>query len=162
MWTLSATVEDGEGEKGVTTIYLPSATTLANAELYATEWAESLITSSLGRMTRLTVTKDAPLPASNPAVGAGSGHIEQKGVLSFRTSQNHVFRMSVPALDPALAPYGEDELDTNGTALEGLINNMVDGVEVVPGTTVQPCDSRGEDIASLDTALDGYGKKRRG
>lgn len=161
MWEVAITIEDGEKHKATQLLHLPSGATYAQASAAADGLAALVLGLTTGRITNVSLSQARPLPAGNPAVGAGVGDVELKGAFSFLTSGNHVYRTSVPAFDKAtFVPDDTDEIDQSLAPVSDFIDAMIAGVDV-SGTMIQPTDSRAEDVAALISALEAYGKKRK-
>lgn len=166
MWIVNVTVMDGERHQSVVTLNLPSATAYADAVAVANDFASEVLSLTNGRIESVTLT-DAGLglPAGNPAVGAGAGDVEVKGVFSFwatGAAGTFAYRMSIPALKLSLMELNTDRLDQTQGAVSDFINKMTIGFDnVAENAKIIPVDTRLYPLVALISAKEAYGKKRK-
>lgn len=161
---IQASFVDEAGKSGTTSFNVPTATTAANAALAAQAWALLVDEITDARIVGLSMSLPVSLPAglkSAPVDGARAG---VGALFQFNTSGGHLTKMIIPARKEAIITDDTDVVDTADTDVANFLSEMQAGLDLtaVSGTgTVSPCDSRNEDIVSLDDAYETIGGKRR-
>ena len=146
-WAL--TVVDGELDKSTMSGHIDAATH-GDAVADVVTFGDLLIGVIRGRVSSMSVSQDATLPAGNPANPDPASDREEKGSLTFLCANGKRTRITIPTLDPALRVPQSDRIDDADAALAALIGHVV-----ANGFT----DSNGSDIVALESALEAWGKR---
>jgi len=86
--------------------------------------------------------------------------VQEKAEFAFRGANNFLKRLNLPTFDEDLFLPNSQFVDTADTAVAAFIDMMTDGI-TVSSTLVQPTDVRGDDLETLVTARENWGKRRR-
>jgi len=149
---------DAKGAEASFSINLPSTTTAANAQQFATAFApivEAISKGVLNATATYAVNIDVPRTRTTPVA---TSDIEEKGRFQFVSADGAYSRVNVPTLLETLVLAGSRNIDTTGGAGQDFVNAMVSGLGAA-GT--EPSDSRDSDLVSLDFAIEYFRKSGR-
>ena len=113
----------------------------------------------LGGIVNAGVTFAADI-AGHGAIGPTSD-VQEKGEFAFRTLNNFVFRVSLSGLDESFVLPASQALNTADDDVVDFVDALLLGLVVPSTATVIPVDSRGEDLTSLESALERFRRRAR-
>jgi len=149
---LTVSIEDGKGEVGTFSVYLPSGTTLAQVETY---WAgfDSLVAAIVrGGNIKASVTFPLIPLVSSPLA---SSDVQEAAYAAFRSADNFVKSIRIPTIFEDLFLAGSKLVDIANVDVAAFITAITTGLSGIAPTT-----SHGEDLLSLDVFREAWGKYR--
>jgi len=158
------TFKDAKDKSSFTEVPIPIATTLANGVIFAQQMALLIDTLINGRIARIGLAATVTMPGGLSATANTVADVEEGGLFQFRTSGQFHKSMRIPTLAETFVLPASNVLDTTDPDVAAFVTAMVDGIALGPfgGTgTVQPCDTREEDLIALDFALEDFQNSRR-
>lgn len=159
------TVQDADGDKSTITIPVPSATPLLDLPLFVQQMEPLLDALTNGGLVSAGFTVEVDLSAAWPAAAAVIADVQEKAQFAFRTLGGFVKRISIPTILESVFGGGgaSDQVDTTNPDVMAFVAAMENGIDLtgIGGSgTVQPCDSRDDDLVSMEYAVEAWGKKR--
>lgn len=152
-------VQDEKGKTSTTTINLPSAVAFADATLFAAELAKLINPLIGGAITRIGIAFTVALPAGLRASPLANSDVEEGARFQFSTTNGFFSGMRIPTFLESFITAGTKDVDLTDTDVAAFVAAMRDGIDLtgVGGSgTVQPSDSRDEDLAALSTAREQF------
>ena len=151
---------DNKGKTSSTKLRIPTGFSIANYIAFVQQAAQVIANMTSGRITRagfcVGLDLSGVLLKANPT---SLSDIAQKGHFQFATDATGFrTRLKVPAINEALILAGSDAIDQADAGMALFIAAMEDGISVTGGT-IEPCDSRDNDIVSTDFARELFRKK---
>lgn len=163
VWTVVLSVVDGKGALSSTEFNLPDATSHADARLMAGEMAKLIGPLVTGRITRIGLVQDVPVPGSLTAAAQLMSDVEEGARFQFETVNGFTTAMRLATFDEGKIVSGSREVDLTDTAVTAFVNAMHSGIDLTAAggsATVAPCDKRGEDINLLVSAREQFQSSR--
>jgi hypothetical protein len=149
---LTISIEDGKGETGSFSLYLPSGTTLAGVETY---WAgiDSLIATIVrGGNIKASVTFPLTPLVSGPL---GSSDVQEAAYAAFRSAEGFIKSIRIPTIFEDLFLAGSKLVDIANVDVAAFITAITTGIG-----GISPVTSHDEDLLSLDVFREAWGKYR--
>lgn len=156
--TLFYTLVDAKGASSRVEIPVPDATALANVTTLVPLVAELIQPLVSGGMTNAGFTVDVDVSAGFGPVAGLAADVQEKAEFVFRTTGNFVKRLNIPTILESIFQPGSANVDTSDADVAAFVDFMTDGITA--GALIQPCDSRGADIRTLEAARENWGKRR--
>ncbi len=153
------TVQDNKGMQSTMIVHLPIATVPQDAIDYVGLLVNEVDPLVLGGVVAAGVTISADI-AGHGAIGPTSD-VQEKGEFAFRTVNNFLFRTSLSAFDEAFVLDASQVIDTGDVDVTDFVEALTDGLVVPSTATVIPVDSRGEDLVTLESALERFRRRPR-
>lgn len=156
--------QDEAGKSSSTSINIPSATTAANAAFAAQAAALLIDEMTDAKITGISITLPVTLPAALKDDPIDGARVNAGIRFQWNTAGGYLTACRIPARKEALVLDGTDVVDESATAVANFIAEMTAGLDLtaVSGTgTVAPSDTRGDDIVSLDEAVESFTSSRR-
>jgi hypothetical protein len=159
-------VVDQSGTKGTTEIKLAGTPTIAQQTGFAVVYAEAMDALIEGKIAGVSSFVRPDVSSLDPEENDAAilSDVERIGKFEFATGSGDRVKFNLPALNEVEAGTDEvsDDIDTSATAMEGIIDAMLDGIAVTGGT-IAPCDVGGVSLTNLIFAREAYtnsGKRR--
>ncbi len=153
------TVKDDKGLSSTMIVHLPIATLPQDAIDFADELINDVDPLILGGIVAAGVSFAADI-AGHGTIGPTSD-VQEKGEFTFRTVNNFPFKHALSTLDEAFVLGASQTLDTGDPLVDALVQDMLVGIVVPSTATVIPVDGRGEDLTSLESALERFRRRAR-
>lgn len=153
------TIQDAKGMRSTATIHIPISVVPQDALDYA-----DLMVGLYDPMTVAEiVSAGVTLAADIGSVGAGApqADAQEKGEFTFRTVNNFPFRVAISGFDENLVTASSQQLDIADLDMLAWIDGMITGVAVPSTEVIVACDSRGEDLITLESALERFRRRPR-
>lgn len=148
MWGLNFTVRDSDGDRSTFRVNLPTATAQADVVLFAQALALLADDVIEGVIESIQATLNIALPAGLETTTTNSD-VEHGARFSFQTANGFSTSFRLPTImDSMLVGKNVYQADPNMAA---FIAGIVTGLE-----GVAPCDSRGEDITGIVSAVESF------
>ncbi|HEX2898414.1 MAG TPA: hypothetical protein VHS96_01725, partial [Bacteroidia bacterium] len=149
-------------------IPIPDGVSFTNAQDFLISMAESIRLLTTGGLYKAGVSFEIDLSASNPGLGfAGWGpvatlasDVQERAEFVFQTANGFLKRLNLPTIDESIFVPNSSVVDTSDPDVAAFVTAMEDGI-TVNATLIQPVDLRGEDITTLVSATENWGKARR-
>lgn len=93
-------------------------------------------------------------------VAALASDVQEKAEFALRSIDGFIKRINLPTFDEAFFTAGTGLVDLTDTAVQAWVTFLEDGI-TVGGVDIEPEDSRGFDLESLEYAAENWGKRRR-
>jgi len=157
------TIRDGKDDKSVIEIPFPDATLVTDLPLLVSAFGQLIDPMLNGGLAGAGFRVDVDVPSFSPLAGT-LADVQEKAVFAFRTANNFLKRLGLPTFNETLFVPGTKEVDATDTDVAAFITAMEDGVNIAGAGgsgVVQPCDTRGEDIDTLSSAREAWGKARK-
>lgn len=150
--TLTISIEDGKGEVGSFSIYLPSASTLADATTY---W--NGFNSLLAAITRGGNVKASVSFSLTPGVSAplASSDVQEAAYAAFRSADKFIKSIRVPTIFEDVFLAGSKLVDLANVDVAAFVAAIVTGVG-----GIAPVTSHDEQITAIDVFREAWGKYR--
>jgi hypothetical protein len=149
---LTISIEDGKGDVGSFSIYLPSASTLAQVQTY---WAgiDSLI-AAIVRGGNITASVSFPL---TPLVSGplASSDVQEAAYAAFRSAEGFIKSIRIPTIFEDVFLAGSKLVDLANVDIAAFVTAITTGL-----SGVAPVTSHDEDLLSLDIFREAWGKFR--
>jgi hypothetical protein len=153
---LIATVEDKSGDKGTTSIFVPTSTTLTQLNAFSPLWATALNDMIYGVIRSIQALYSASVAAITDNAGSLTADVEHVGKFQFRTVSGDFVNISVPCLDEGtIGGFSSDELDQTEAEVAAFIAAMESGIAVTGGT-ISPCDIGEQSISTVIFAREAF------
>lgn len=157
------TLQDADGDPSTVEIPLQSSTALAQAAL-AVEVMWDLINPLVtGTLVAAGFKVEASIGTFTNAAANVLSDVQEKAEFAFRTVNGFLKRLNLPTFDETLFAGGgsSKEVDITDSDVLAFTAAMTAGFEASTGNTVTPVDSRNEDLVTLVSAVENWGKRRR-
>lgn len=102
----------------------------------------------------------ANIAATSASAGAD---VQEKGEFILRTVNGFLKRLNIPTFLESLFNSGSKEINQADGDVAAFITLLEDGIDLAGSGgsgVVQPCDIRGEDLETLEAAIENWGKRR--
>lgn len=150
--------KDNKGKRSTTAVNVPVGITLAGAIEFGQDVA--ILINNLTTCQVVTATISQPVDLSGlglPASPGATSDIEEKGVFQYETAGGFKTAVNIPGLSDLLVVDGSDAIDLTEQDVIDWNAMMISGiVPTVYGVLVSPCDTREDDITSLDYARERF------
>lgn len=153
------TVQDDKGLQSTMIVHIPVATDAQDAVDFAGLLVNEIDPLVIGGIVAAGVTLAADI-AGHGAIGPTSD-VQEKGEFAFRTVNNFLFRTALSCFDEAFVLSASQAIDTGDADVIDFVDALIDGIVVPSTATVIPVDSRGEDLTSLESALERFRRRAR-
>jgi hypothetical protein len=152
-------VTDDAGSEARTGVYVPDGFTKADYEEFAASKAGLIDSILAGRVfeARLCIAIDLGGLAGN--VAAAGSDVEEVGAFTFDSVNQRKVSINLPTFDESKVLPGTRKIDTTDTDVVAFVTAMETGVSTAGGT-IQPQDSRGNDIDTLKFAKESVRSSR--
>jgi hypothetical protein len=151
-------IADAKGDVSTVTIPIPSTVTLPNAVLFTAAMAEliqPLVTGSLRDCGfSVSVTPGQAWPDVSLLAD-----VQEKATFNLRTVGGWLKKISLPTFFESLFAPNSKVVNTANGAVAAFVTALEDGVSV-GGNIVRICDSRGDLLDHLESAVESWGKSR--
>lgn len=156
------TIQDSDGDTSVVEIPIPTTTAVANLIGAVTAMAGLINPLTNGGLVAAGVRLEVDLSGTWGPVAALIADVQEKGEFAFRGENGFLKRLNIPAfLETLFTGAGSTkQIDLGDTDVAAFVTAMEDGF-VVGGATIQPVDVRGDDLETLEYAVENWGKRRR-
>lgn len=156
------TIQDGKGETSTVTIPFPDGTPLTDIPHLVQAFADLLDPLTTGGLLQAgaRIIQDATGWIGTPSASAD---VQEKAEFILRTANGFLKRLNLPTFLESLFTPGSAVVDTADADVAAFVTALEDGVDLtgVGGSgVVQPCDLRGEDLVSLERAIENWGRRR--
>lgn len=157
--SLNFTIIDGKGKTSTTKIRVPTGFTPAQYVEAAEGFAQLMLNMSEGAITDISVSLPVNLSgATLRSVPLAIADIAKKALFTVASSVTNLFaRFNIPTFDEQYTVPASDDLDMVDANVAAYVAVIEDGVNV-SGTFIQPCDLRGNDLASVREAREVFRK----
>jgi hypothetical protein len=153
-WEVIYTIYDAKARKSTHSVWLPGATTLANAQAFADAYSELLDAVIDGKIARVGIVFEAEL--GDVKADAVAGCDVENGALFIYDAGAYTFRHRVPTITPTLIVPTSRDVDTSDPDVAALIAALITGLD-----GVAPCEHRETDIDALKSARELFQRSRR-
>lgn len=142
-----------------TIIHLPDATAWGDVVIFAQEIAKLIDPLLKGIITRIGVSYEVTLPGTLNTTIDDEADVEEGGRFNWYTDGGHYTSNRIPTFDEALVTVGGVGINQAAPDVAAFFGAMINGIDVsgLGGVgTPAPCDSRGEDITTLLSAIEDF------
>jgi len=147
------TIQDNKGKTSTTEVKIPTGISVGNMIEFAQDLAVLFDAITNGEIIGVSIGVGVDLSSLGLTASAGStADVEEKGKFQFSTAGGFHTTVNVPCISDSDVVSGSDVLDTADADIAAFIAAMTDGLTLTDTSTVQPCDSREDDITALDFA----------
>lgn len=159
--SIQLTIGDAKGDQSTVSIPLPDATAVTDAVLFAQAiipLIEPLLNGAL-RDARLAV----PVTFTPWSAPASIADIQEKARFAFRGANNFLKSISLPTFVETFFSAGSKDVDTSDTDVAAFVTAMTDGIDLTGAGgsgVVEPCDTRGDDLTEIESAVEAWGNAR--
>lgn len=151
------TFVDNKGDSSRVVVYLPATTSFEDVVQFVNDMCDVLapLTGAALREAGFNgIVRTGDLPAE-----PGSD-VQEKAEFAFETSEYFTSRLTIPAILEELFVPGTEDLDRSDADVSAFSGAMLSGL-TVNGHQVYPCDSRGDDLVSLETAREAWSHSQK-
>lgn len=154
-------IRDEKSQTSVTKVNVPSSTAWADVVEFAEDMASLIDPLITGQIYRVGIAYEVDISALGltPAAAADSD-VEEGARYQMETGTGFFTAMRLPTFDEALILPGSREVDRVNVSALAFENALELGLVLSSTNTVQPCDSRGDDIASVVYARESFQASR--
>jgi len=149
------TVIDDSGERGTTSINMPTGFTLAGFQQFAASFATLLDAILGGKVESAEICFGVDLTTLTSNVALSTSDVEEIGAFVFRTSENQPVHVNIPGLDELVVASGSDDIDQVNANVAAFLAAMETGVNTVGGLC-SPCDVGEVDIVTTESARERF------
>lgn len=156
------TVIDASGERGTTSVNLPTGFTLTGFSEFGVALAELLDAMLGGRVESAEICFGVDISTLTSNVALSTSDVEEIGNFVFQTNIGSAVRVNIPCIDETVVASGSDDIDLANVNVAAFIAGVENGIPTIGGT-VSPCDVDEEDLTSLWFARERFrasGKRR--
>lgn len=144
------TIRDNKGKTSTTEVKIPTGISMANMIEFAQDLAVLFDAITIGQIVGVGIGISIDISALGLTGAPGStADVEEKGQFQFLTDGGYYTTVNVPCLSDTDVIAGSDTIDQTDVDVAAFIAAMTGGIELTDLTTVEPCDSREDDIVSL-------------
>lgn len=144
------TIRDNKGKTSTTEVKIPTGIDIDNMIEFAQDLAGLLDAITNGQIISVGIGISVDLSALGLTAAAGStADVEEKGQFQFQTVGGYYTTVNVPAISDTDVVDGSDVLDQTDADIAAFIAAMTAGLTLTDASTVQPTDSREDDITTL-------------
>jgi hypothetical protein len=152
-------IVDGNGNTVKTLCHAPTATTPANAALFASAMATSIDALIDGRVTGAALVLPLDISTSVRKEAAGAQSDNEKGALfTFKDTDGRIFKMRLPTFSDEFVSPNSKDVDTTDGAVTAYTDYIITG----GGGGVNPVSKATVDIVALSSAKQNFTKNRKG
>jgi hypothetical protein len=152
---ISVSVTDIVGAVKQNLVFLPSGTTLAQAQGFLTAFAPLVDALSQGVITHATVEFDLTLPSGLKSTAVAASTVRRGALWSFLNPTRYKWAAYLPAVDPSILSGTEVNPAAGGVA--AYVAAYDTGI-TVSSVLIAPTNGSGEDLTALDHANETFRK----
>lgn len=142
-----------------TIIHVPDATVWGDVVIFAQEIAKLVDPLLKGIITRLGISYEVTLPGTLGAIIDDAADVEEGGKFNWYTAGGHYTSNRIPTFEETFVTPGGTTINQAAPDIAAFYGAMINGIDTtgLGGVgTVSPCDSRGEDITTLLSAVEDF------
>lgn len=161
--SLIYSVKDAKNESSTFEVHIPSATSLANATIFAQQMALLIAPLLKGFISRIGIVFSVALPGGIATTADADSDVEEGARLQARTAGGFNTGFRLATFDEAFIAPGGTAVDTEDEDVAALVAAMISGIALggVGGTgTVSPSDGRDDDITSVTSFKEDFQSSR--
>lgn len=144
------TFRDAKGKTATTEIKIPTGLDLDNMIEFAQDMIEIIDAMTRGAIISVTLGIGIDISAlSLTSTPFADADVEEKGQFQFQTAGGFYTTVNIPTFNEDNVLAGTDAIDQTDVDVSPFIVAMTDGIELTDMSTVEPCDSREDDIVAL-------------
>ena len=144
------TIQDNKGKISTTEVKIPTGISIGNMIEFAQDLAVLIDAITNGQIIGVSLAIGVDTAGLGLTAAPGStADVEEKGSFQFFTESGFYTSVNVPCISDSDVVSGSDVLDTADADIAAFIAAMTSGLVLTDTSTVQPCDSREDDITSL-------------
>lgn len=153
-------VIDAKGKPSFTKIRIPTGFSVSDYIEFGQGLGQLIANITTIKITRASFCVGVDLSgATIKGVASGLSDIAQKALIGFSTAvAGFRTKLKLPALSETKVVVGSDSIDQADADVAAFLSAMEVGI-VVTGGTIQPTDTRGNDVTSTDYAREIFRKK---
>lgn len=158
-WTILYSITDEKSKISTTEVKLPSATAFADVEIFAGQMAALIDTLITGYISRIGIVYQVALPAGIAAAASANSDVEEGARFQFRTTNGFFSGLRLATFNESRIVSGSKDVDTVDADVAAFVTAMVTGIDLsgAGGSgTIQPSDSRNEDLTALEFAREQF------
>lgn len=153
------TIQDDKGLQSTMIVHIPAATLAVDAVDFAGLLVNEVAPLTTGGIVAAGVSLAADI------VGHGTidplSDVQEKGEFTYRTVNNFPAKVSLSTLDEQFVLGASQTLDIGDPLVAAFNSAMLVGIVVPSTAVVVPTDGRGEDLTSLQSALERFRRRSR-
>lgn len=156
-------IVDAKGKSSTMAIALPQVTSFADVTIFAGQMALLIDPLINGRITRIGVGFTVSLPGALGLVSDADSDVEEGAKFQFKTSGGFFTGFRIPTFDEQFILSGTQQVDLAAPGVAALRTAMVSGINLTAAGgsgTIQPSDTRNEDITALEFAREMFQSSR--
>lgn len=143
-------VRDNKGKIATTEIKIPTGLDLANMIEFAQAIVQLVGAITTGTIVGVSIGIGVDLTGLGlSTTPLSTSDVEEKGVFQFVTEGGFYTTVAIPCWADGNTVSGSDAIDQSDTEVMPFITAMTDGIELTDMSTVEPCDSREDDIVAI-------------
>lgn len=155
-------IRDAKGDTSSVTIPIPTETSLADAAIFAKEIAELIDPLVAGGIVGAGFSVGVDL-SGLVQIPAAISDVQEKAMFAFRTANNFLKRLHLPSFEEGKFTPNSVQVDQTDADVAAFITALTDGIDLTGAGgsgVVAPVDTRGEDLVSLEAAVEAWGRSR--
>lgn len=150
-------IKDNKGKISTTEVKIPTGITLSNMIEFAGDMAVLIDAITTGQIVGVSLGISIDTSALGLTAAAGStADVEEKGRFQFQTAGGYYTTVNIPCFSDTDVIAGSDSIDQSDTEVAAWLTAMISGITLGDASTVQPCDSREDDIDVLSSAFERF------
>lgn len=147
-WTVNFSIEDAKLKKSVFEINFDASRTLAQIEGWISGISFPLSVIIRGTCTAINISRSSAIPGILATPAFADADVEEKLRATLRTDGGFPAKISFPTVADSVILDGSSQADPANANIILLTNAIESGINVA-GVSVNPTDTRGDDIASV-------------
>jgi hypothetical protein len=151
---VSTSVQTSDGRKTIE-VFLPAATTLAQAQGFLTGFAPLVDVIMGGVIVEASVSFPLTLPGGLKSSQDAGATVHRGGLFGYDNASLYKWSQYIPSLTPTL--FVGDLVNVGDTDVAAYITAMESGI-TVSGTPVQPTNQYDDDLTTQITAVESFRK----
>jgi len=150
------TVIDASGERGTTSINVPTGFQLSDYGEFAVAMGTFLDALLGGRVESADICFAVDISGLTSNTALSTSDVEEYGAFKFDTVDGFPVNVNIPCIDELVVGSGSDDLDQANADVAAFISAMENGIAVSGAATITPCDIAESDINTVVTARERF------
>lgn len=163
-WSLNITLEDGKGEKSVSSVWLPEAMTAAELQEWSDFYIEELdeITGCLvvSASISLELTTTGAKVLADKAATHPISDVEEGAIMRYSSTNQFPFRHRIPGFFEGKLVTGTVDVDDADADVVDYTDAIISGFTLATTNTFAAVEHRGEDLTVFDGGVENFTRSR--
>jgi len=161
MFEMYFIVVDAKGDRSTVTIPIPNTVALTDLSDAVTDMAELISAVVTGGIVGAGVRIEVDVSSVVTTVAGAISDVQEKARFVFRGENGFLKSLGLPTFSEDLFVAASTAVDLTDTNVAAFVTAMTDGYTVTSTNLISPGDVRGDDLESLESAQEAWGKARR-